>query len=97
TGGNPAYDELLVSRDAKTTALLVTFERDTRYHELLNRRTELSTKELHKTIGNKEAEELAHIRQQFSDYGAERQVRNAQRVRSEEHTSELQSRFDLVC
>lgn len=80
TGVNPAYDELLVSRDAKTTALLVTFERDTRYHELLNRRTELSTKELHKTINKKEAKELAQIRQQFSDYGAERQVRNAQRV-----------------
>lgn len=80
TGVNPAYDELLVSRDAKTTAVLVTFERDTHYRELLERRTDLSTKEHHGTITKKEAKELATIRQEFSDYAAERQVKNMQRV-----------------
>lgn len=80
TGVNPAYDELLVSRDAATTAILVTFERDTRYYELLNRRTELSTKELHGDISAAEAKELKDIRQQFSNYAAERQAKNTERV-----------------
>lgn len=80
TGENPAYDELLVSRDAKTTAVLVTFARDTLYHELLNRRTELSTKAHQGTLTPEEKEALAKVRQEFSDYSAYRQELNTQRV-----------------
>lgn len=82
TGENPAYDELLVSRDGDTTALLVTYQRDTKFHELLNRRTELSKKDLDGELNEEEKAELAEVRKKFSDHGELRQKQSADRIAS---------------
>src|SRR5699024_12723585 len=62
----------------------------TRYRKLVNS-AKVVKKEIHKTIH--EINYLRNLLQQI-DTAHESDIRNS---RSEEHTSELQSRFDLVC
>ncbi|HLR16750.1 MAG TPA: MMPL family transporter [Alcanivoracaceae bacterium] len=77
---SPIYEELLVSKDGNTTAVLVTFSPDDLHRTMVERRTELSKKQLEGAISATEKEELAQLRRDVSDYNEERQQRSAKRV-----------------
>jgi predicted RND superfamily exporter protein len=69
---SPLYSELIISRDAGTTALQVFFKRDATYHALLQTRNRLSEKLLEQPLTAAETVELAQARQAFDDYSAAR-------------------------
>ena len=78
---NPVYRDMLVSRDARTTALLVSFVRDQHYYELLYRRNDLSLLEQRGELDEEGQQELADLRREFSDYNSRLQAGNAERIR----------------
>ena len=80
TEENPLYEDLLVSEDGGTTALLLTFERDERYYELLNRRNALRESERAGELSDQEAEQLEQVAAEFSDYHSQVQARTQQEV-----------------
>ncbi len=77
---NPVYRDMLVSRDARTTALLVSFARDERYYELLYRRNDLSLLDQRGELDAAGQQELAELRSEFSEYNSTLQAQNAQRI-----------------
>lgn len=77
---NPAYRDMLVSRDAHTTALLVSFERDQHYFDLLYQRNDLSLLEARGELDENGQQKLAELRRQFSDYNAAQQKRTAKSI-----------------
>lgn len=62
------YGENLVSTDGSVTALLLTFERDARFYELLNQRNNLRLIKLDGELTKEESEELASVSQTFTEY-----------------------------
>lgn len=78
---NPVYRDMLVSRDARTTALLVSFARDERYYELLYRRNDLSLLDQRGELDEAGQQELTELRREFSDYNSALQARNAEHIR----------------
>ena len=80
TDTNPLYEDLLVSDDGLTTAMLVTFERDERYFELLNRRNALRDQERQDALSESEAAELERVDAEFSDYNSAVQARTAEEI-----------------
>ncbi|AJD47605.1 transporter [Isoalcanivorax pacificus W11-5] len=80
TGGSPLYRDLLVNRDGDTTALLINFERDATYYELLNRRNALRDQERAGELDNAGAQQLARANREFSDYSAKRQAESAAEI-----------------
>ncbi len=78
---NPLYEDLLVSDDGRTTALLLTFERDERYYHLLNRRNALRDQERAGELSDQGAEELEQVAAEFSDYHSQVQARTQDEVR----------------
>lgn len=82
---SPFYSNLLVSPDAKTTALQVIFKRDKTYHTLLENRNSLREKLFDKTASDEENRQLAQAVKAFDDYSAQRTEQEAidiARVRS---------------
>lgn len=65
---SPLYQDLLLSRDGQTTALLVFFTRDERYESLLTQREELREKQLQTTLSSKEATELERVSKEFKQH-----------------------------
>ncbi|MBL7249140.1 efflux RND transporter permease subunit [Alloalcanivorax marinus] len=80
TDTNPLYEDLLVSDDGRTTAMLVTFERDERYFELLNRRNALREQQRQGTLSDADAAELERVDAEFSDYNSQVQARTAEEI-----------------
>ncbi len=80
TEENPLYEDLLVSDDGRTTAMLVTFQRDEHFFELLNRRNALRDKQRQGELSDAEAAELEQVTARFSDYNSEVQARTTQRI-----------------
>ncbi len=65
---SPLYQDLLVSRDLKTTAILFTFPRDQRYAELVQRRNALHEKRAAGSLTPAERIELKAVVRQFAQY-----------------------------
>ena len=80
THENPLYRDMLASRDGNTTALLVNFERDDRYFELLNRRNELRQMQRNEGLDATLARELDKVSEQFAEYNAFTQRRSAAEI-----------------
>ncbi|MCK5874633.1 MAG: MMPL family transporter [Alcanivoracaceae bacterium] len=78
---NPVYRDMLVSRDARTTALLVSFARDEHYYELLYRRNDLDLLNQRGELDEAGQQQLAEVRREFSDYNSALQARNAAHIR----------------
>jgi hypothetical protein len=67
---SPLYHNLIISDDGRTTALRLTFERDTTYHSLLERRDELREQRRSTGLSEDEEAELERITDEFRDYSA---------------------------
>jgi hypothetical protein len=78
---SPLYEDLLVSSDLKTTAILITFPRDYRYEGLLQRRNALHEKRAAGSLTAAERVELTEVVRQFAQYRDE--------VRRQEHHNVL--------
>ncbi len=65
---SPLYQDLLVSRDLKTTAILFTFPRDERYAELVQQRNALHEKRAAGSLTEAERIELKAVTQEFAQY-----------------------------
>ncbi|MCW9006025.1 MAG: MMPL family transporter [Gammaproteobacteria bacterium] len=65
---SPLYYNLLISPDAKTTALQVNLKRDQKYHELLNKRNNLREKQLLAPLNIDEQQQLENISKEFKSY-----------------------------
>ena len=77
TDKNPLYEDLLVSDDGNTTALLVSFERDQKYFDLLYKRNDLRDLEDNGALDEQGQQELAAASRAFSDYSSQIQQRTA--------------------
>jgi len=81
---SPLYRDLILSRDGSTTALQVTFVRDTVYQGLLERRTALRDQRRTTGLSDAEAQELARVSEEFRRYSAlatDRQSADIARIR----------------
>ncbi|SEA15228.1 hypothetical protein SAMN05660420_01397 [Desulfuromusa kysingii] len=67
---SPFYKDLLVSEDAKTTALQVIFKRDTTFHSLLQARNSLREKRSTEPLTATETTELEQASKKFDEYTA---------------------------
>ena len=68
---SPLYSNLLVSPDARTTALQVNFKRDETYHRLLKQRNSLREQALERDLTNEEKKQLDQASKEFDAYSAE--------------------------
>lgn len=64
---SPLYQDLLLSSDLKTTALMVNFSKDDAYHDLLKQRNELKQKKASGSLTRPEHAELKRVVQQFRE------------------------------
>ena len=64
--GSPIYKDLIISKDQKTTALLITVKRDEVYHQLLGERNALREKALAAPLSAFEQTQLEHVSAQFT-------------------------------
>lgn len=67
---SPLYKNLLISEDAKTTALLVLFKQDETWHRLLQARDRLRERAMHSSLSDSDQKALKHAEQAFADYNA---------------------------
>ena len=67
---SPIYQNNLVSKDGKTTAIQVIFKEDVKYKNLLERRNRLREKSAESGFTREEAKELATAIQEFNAYHA---------------------------
>lgn len=65
---SPLYNDLLVSPDLKTTAILITFPNDLRYEDLMERRNALHEKRASGSLTPAEQAELKIVVRQFAQY-----------------------------
>jgi predicted RND superfamily exporter protein len=65
---SPLYSDMLVSPDAKTTAIQVTFKKDETYSALLKKRNKLREKRLKENLTQKEEEALDAVSLEFKQY-----------------------------
>lgn len=77
TDENPLYEDLLVSDDGNTTALLVSFERDQEYYDLLYKRNDLREQERNDALDEQGQQALEDATRAFSDYSSQIQQRTA--------------------
>src|SRR5690606_9188370 len=80
THRSPLYRDLLVNRAGDTTALLINFERDAAYYDLLNQRNALRDRERAGELDDAGERELARVSREFSDYSATRQAESATEI-----------------
>ncbi len=71
---SPLYRNLLMSPDARTTALLVNFKRDEQYEKLLKKREDLREKQLHDSLSDEEQYQLAQATLDFKRYTVKTQA-----------------------
>ncbi|MEN8177854.1 MAG: MMPL family transporter [Pseudomonadota bacterium] len=67
---SPIYRNLLISSDARTTALQLNMQRDETWHRLLGERNQLREKKLQAELAPDETETLLQISEQFQAYNA---------------------------
>jgi predicted RND superfamily exporter protein len=82
---SPLYHDLLVSSDLKTTAILITFPRDYRYEDFVQRRNALHEKRAAGSLTAAERVELTEVVRQFTQYRDEvrqQEHHNVQAIRS---------------
>ncbi len=79
---SPLYHDLLLSRDARTTALLVYFKRDELYESLLGRRESLREKELQTRLSGEEMAELESVTSRFKRHTADLQAQEQVNIAS---------------
>ena len=79
---NPVFSNAIISPDGTTGAMLVSFYLDTRYIELINRRTELANKRDAEGLADAERAELRQVSDEFDDYSV-----NAAELRHEDIAS----------
>jgi len=77
---SPLYQDLLVSPDLKTTVILITFPRDERYAELVQRRNALHEKQAAGSLTAAEQVELKNVVQEFTRYRDESRRRDHQNI-----------------
>ncbi|MFH1854947.1 MAG: MMPL family transporter, partial [bacterium] len=77
---SPLYRENLVSKDFKTTALLINLVYDTLYFELLRSRDDLQAKKRHKTITDEEQQKLNIAQQKFKTYRDKIRIESHQNI-----------------
>jgi predicted RND superfamily exporter protein len=65
---SPLYQDLLVSSDLKTTAILISFPRDTRWEELVEQRNALHEKQAAGSLTAAERVELKEVVRQFAQH-----------------------------
>lgn len=75
---SPLYNQLLMSEDAKTTALQVNLKRDEEYYRLLDQRDQL--REASHEPGFSDHQALTDANVAFSDYNAKRLKRESQTI-----------------
>jgi len=68
---NPVFSNAIISPDGGTGAMLVSFYLDTRYIELINRRTELRNKLNAEGLTQEESQELDRVSAEFDIYSNE--------------------------
>ena len=74
---SPVYRNLLISPDGKTTALQVVFQRDERWHQLLEARNQLLEQQLEFELTPSQARDLKIISDQFNQHTASLQVQQS--------------------
>ncbi|MEA3544577.1 MAG: MMPL family transporter, partial [Thermodesulfobacteriota bacterium] len=82
---SPFYKSLLVSPDARTTALQIIFERDETYHSLLQQRNFLREKRRTDPLSTAETAQFKQISQKFDDYSrtlAEQEASDIAKIRT---------------
>ncbi len=62
---SPLYNNLLISPDAKTTALQLNLKRNETYQQLLSQRNQLREKQLTESLSNQEQAQLADVSKRF--------------------------------
>lgn len=77
---SPLYRDLLLSDDARTTAVLVTLERDQRYHELLEHRNSLRDKRRQGHLSAAEQAELERVSEELDRYIGKSQAAQARLI-----------------
>lgn len=65
---SPLYQNLLISPDGKTTALMAQFKQDETWHWLLNKRNDLRKLRMNRKLTNGESEELLNAEQDFNNH-----------------------------
>ncbi len=77
---SPIYKDLLISKDQKTTAILVTVARDELYHKLLNERNALRAKALEGELSSYEKTQLEQVSKQFTQQSVRLSAKEAQLI-----------------
>ncbi len=85
---SPIYRNLVLSPDAKTTALLLNIKVDNRYIELVRRRDALRLKRDRTGLDSEEAAKLERVSKEFLDY------RTAAEARAHERVDEIRAIVD---
>ena len=67
---SPIYNELILSSDGQTTALIVYMKQDPHFSELAEKRTQLLAKKRAETLSENEQSQLAHYMAEYEDYYA---------------------------
>lgn len=67
---SPVFSNAIISPDGQTTALLVSFVRDQRYHDLIQRREDLRNKRSNEGLSGDESAELAKVSAEFDAYSS---------------------------
>jgi hypothetical protein len=81
---SPFYSNLIISPDARTTALQVTFNRDPVWEKLFERRNELRAKRIESSLSKEEKAELDEVSRQFKEYSdtlLRQEAEDIQRIR----------------
>jgi len=65
---SPIYQQMLVSPDMKTTALVINYAREEKYEEVVNRRSQLHEKKYEGTLTPAEASELEKLSAQYKQH-----------------------------
>ncbi|MDT0633934.1 efflux RND transporter permease subunit [Spectribacter hydrogenooxidans] len=74
---SPLYEDLLLSDDAQTTAMLLTLKRDEQYHELRDSRNELRRKREAEGLSEAEANRLTELEAEFDTVSGQQQSEQA--------------------
>ena len=77
---SPMYRNLIISPDARTTAIQVNFRRDDTWHRLLKQRDELREKSLHSELSPEEQQTLDAVSGQFDAHSLKMRDRQSQNI-----------------
>lgn len=79
---SPLYKQNLVSKDFKTTALLINLKPNLKYFKLLNQRNTLIKKQKETTLSKVELESLSHIKKAFKTYRDKYRIKEHDNIES---------------